>query len=362
MARKKKTLPTRKNGQYEVKQVVGTDIYGNPIRKSFYSSVSKEKAEEKARQYIVEKEVANQTGMGFLSKNTTFSEWANIWLETYKKPDVDERTYIDTYRNIIVNHLIPYFGNFILSDIKPINVKMFYGVKKRMSKSMLSKMRLCLNGIFNTAVDNDLCYKNPSRGIIPVSQKEKAVKKVYSDEEIHIVCEIAKFRMPEVIILLETGLRRGELLGLTWNDIDFKNKILDVNKSVADKKGGGVTINRPKCQSYRKIPLSDKAIATLRRLKQEDEYIFPAKTGGPYSPRRWSEKLGKFMASLPEDIQRLSPHELRHTYGTRLRREGVDIYTIQKIMGHKDINVTSGIYVHNEIDALRNALNNKSII
>lgn len=359
MPRKKKEAPNRKDNLYEVKVTVGKKIDGTPIRKSFYSSISKDDAREKANQYKIEKEVANRTGAGFIDKNITFTQWAYQWLETYKKSDVDENTYVDTYLNIVKNHLCPYFKDINLYDIKPIHIKKFYSSKSHMSASMLSKMKLCLNAIFETAIDNDLCFKNPAKGITYVSKKEKKIKKVYSDIELNFVKNFFYNEMPEVILILETGLRCGEMLGLMWNDIDFKNQTLSVNRSIARKKGGGTKIRPPKWNSYREIPLSNQAYKILKQLyknKNENIYVFSKDCKNPQNPKTWSDKLKKYMKQLPPNIPILSPHELRHTYGTYLRRHGVDIYTIQKIMGHKDIQMTTEIYVHNEIDILKKSM------
>ena len=94
-------------------------------------------------------------------------------------------------------------------------------------------------------------------------------------------------------------------------------------------------------------------------LPHDSLYLFPNQNGEPHSPNSWSQKLGRCMHRLNEahpEVPILTAHELRHTYGTYLRRHGADIYTIQKLLGHKDINVTAEIYVHNEIDTLRNVL------
>ena len=154
-------------------------------------------------------------------------------------------------------------------------------------------------------------------------------------------------------------MRRGELLGLSSQDINVVHKALSVNRSIADKQGSGVLINPPKWESYRTNPLSDRAITILKWRCQSSGYLFPGWDGRPQHPDTWSQCLKRFMIALNRDypeIPMLTAHELRHTYGTRLRRAGVDIYTIQKIMGHKDIKMTSEIYVHNEIDTLREAL------
>lgn len=302
-------------------------------------------------------EVANRTGVGFIPKDITFSEWAVKWMETYKKPDVSENTYQISYSIPIHKHIIPYFHKVYLTDIKPINIKSFYTKKQHLSKSMLSKIQICLNGIFESAIDNELCAKNPCRGISYKSLATKYEKKVYTDNEILIVEKLAKDVMPEVIILLETGLRRGELLGLTWDDVDLKAKTITVNRSIRYQKGcpHGVECP-PKKESYRTNPLSQQAVQTFKSLKKSSKYIFAKEDGMPYLPHNWSNKLKEFMHTLPPEIPHLTAHELRHTYGTYLRRHGVDIYTIQKIMGHKDIQMTTEIYVHNEIDTLKTAL------
>lgn len=357
MARKKKEAPNRKNNLYEIKITVGKKFDGTPIRKSFYSRISKEDAREKANQYKIEKEVANRTGTGFIDRNVTFAEWAYQWLETYKKPDIDENTYLYTYKCTIYKHLIPYFGSIQLNDIKPVDIKSFYLTKNHMSESRLSKMQICLNGIFETAIDNDLCCKNPAKKIKFTSLQRKKERKVYTDDEISVVKKFFYSRLPEVVLLLETGLRRGELLGLKWKDIDIEQKTLSVNCSIAEKYGGGITINPPKWNSYRTIPLSDTAIQLLKSLKTEKEgYLFPNYNNAPQSSNTWSQKLNRYMKELPPSIPILTAHEIRHTYGTYLRRHGVDIYTIQKLLGHKNISVTSEIYVHNEMETLRTAL------
>lgn len=344
MARPKKEKPNRADGLYEVKITIGKKLDGSLIRKSFYSSISKDDAKRQADEYKIQSEVANRTGVGFVNKNATFNDWALTWLEKYKKPDVNTNTYRFTYENTVKNHLIPYFGSVGLTDIKPIDCKEFFATKNHLSESMLEKMLMCLNGIFSAAIENDLCYKNPASNITYSTTHIKANKKVYSDEQIEIVKEFATVKMPEVILLLETGLRRGELLGLRVEDIDFKEQTISVNRSIADIKGG-TKIMPPKWDSYRTNPLSRRAIDVLQQSGCKAGYIFPAIDNiSPQSPNTWSQKLKRFMiemSSAHPSVPVLSAHELRHTYGTKLRRDGVDIFTIQKIMGHKDIKITT---------------------
>lgn len=361
MARPKKEKPNRADGLYEIKVTIGKKLDGSLIRKSFYSSISKEDAKRQAAEYKIESEVVNRTGIGYVYKDASFGEWALTWLEKYKKPDVNINTYRFTYENTVKKHLIPYFGAAKLTDIKPIDCKEFFASKNDLSESMLEKMLMCLNGIFNAAIENDLCYKNPARNITYSTNHTKADKKVYSDEQIKIVEDFAANRMPEVILLLETGLRRGELLGLRAEDFDLKEQTISVNRSIADIKGG-TKVMPPKWNSYRTNPLSRRVLEVLEQNRCRGGYIFPGVDGmTPQSPNTWSQKLKRFMNEMSTanpSVPVLSAHELRHTYGTKLRRDGIDIFTIQKIMGHKDIKITTEVYVKNELETLKKAMAN----
>ena len=365
MGRPKKEKPNRADGLYEIKITIGKTLEGKYVRKSFYSSVSKDDARRQAEEWKIVQAVSQQTGEIFVEKEMPFSRWAARWLETYKKPKVSANTYRLTYQNTVEKHLVPYFGQALLTDIRPIDIEQFYSTKSGKSQSMLDKMSLCLNGIFESAMENDLCAKNPARNVHPVSKSSKRPKTALTDAQI---TELEEYAQQEgrwdVILLLETGMRRGELLGLRREDIDWDAQSYTVNRSVADRKGGGTEIRPPKWGSCRTNPLSEKAFWILQRIAQSPGYLFPGTDGEPQSPNTWSQGLARFMKHAREaypSIPAVTAHELRHTYGTALRRKGVDIYTIQKIMGHRDITVTAEIYVHNELDVLRKALEENSV-
>lgn len=359
MARPKKQAPNHPTGMYEYKATIGKTFDGKPIRKSFYSSKNIAEAKLKASNYILDKEVAERTGETFIQHEYTFGEWAMRWLIVYKKPHVTENTYITTYHTTVVKHIIPYFGAAKITDIRNIDIQHFFDIKQQTSsESLLHKLKICLSGIFESAVDNDLCYKNPVKNISTTSQVDKNEKHIYTDEQLKIARDFFYNDMPETFLLLETGLRRGEMLGLMWKDIDFKEKTISVNRSIAEKKGGGVSIMPPKWDSYRTIPISDKLCEMLSNLPRNNVYVFPNINGNIAVPHNWSQKLKRHMGALNRQyphMPMLTAHELRHTRGTELRRNGVDIYTIQKLMGHKDINVTSNIYVHDDVATTRKA-------
>ncbi len=363
MARPKKDSKTgkRKDEQYEYKGFIGTTVDGRPKRKSFYSPISLDDAKSKHAQFLVDKKAAEITGTVFVEKGVTFAEWAERWLLVYKKPNVDENTYLYTYENTVRVHLIPYFKNADLRSIQPLSIQKFFSEKASYSESMLDKFHMCLVSIFDAAIENDLCYKNPakSKTVSVVSSYVKTPKRVFTPEQLDVVRE--RCSMPQIVCALGSGMRPGEICGLMWTDIDLKNRTYSVNRSIADVKGGGITINPPKWKGYRTNPFEvvDDFYNLLVELNKEKKsvYVFPDDDGGAMSPRKLRDRIkSHFSKTLPSDFPVLTPHELRHTYGTNLYRRGVDIYAIQKIMGHKDIKMTTELYVHNEVDNLKRAL------
>lgn len=361
MPRSKKK-PNRPNGMFEYKATVGRNFDGAAIRKSFYSSTSYADAKAKAEKYKLEQEIIMRTGVTEeTADNISFAEWSKKWLEVYKKPYVTANTYRLTYENFVIKHLVPYFGRSRLKNIRSIDIQNFFDKNcKKMSQSSLDKLHLCLFGIFDKAIDNDLIYKNPVKNIIYKSAVTKSDKLVWTDEQIETAKGYFKDCVPEVVLMLDTGVRRGEALALMWDDIDFSKNTLSVRRSVADHHGGGADIMPPKKESYRTIPIPQSLSDLLQGLPKTSEYIFPDKDGGVQLPHSFSKRLAAAMKDfhkLHEDIPILTAHELRHTRGTQLRRNGADIYTIQKIMGHKDINVTANTYVHNDVETTRKAAN-----
>ena len=366
MARpRKKTAKVRKDGNFEAKVTIGKDMNGKPIRKSFYSSVSVADAKRKGEEHRIQREIDARSGVLLVDKKMTFGEWAEVWLETYKKPHVTKGTFELTYIFPLRSHVLPHFGNADMMEIRNADIQAFISKKSHLSESSLKKMILAMSQIFDAAIDNDLCYKNPCKKIKIRSEYESEARRHYNDEEIKIVCEHT--RMPEIIVMLKTGLRRGEILGLMWSDIDFDECTISVRRSVANvpNKGEQLTeILPPKKNSYRTIPISADLAKIISRIQKKSMYIFPDMSGNIYNPNSWSSKFRREMKRLYEvtGVRPLRAHELRHTAGTALSRHGVDVFTIQKILGHKDIMMTTNLYVHDEVERLRSAMQKANVI
>ena len=349
---------SRADGLYEYKATIGRDVLGHPIRKSFYSSKSRLDAKRKAETYKQELENPSYT-----PASATFATWARRWLETYKRPFVTANTYKLTYENIVEKHLIPFFGETPLPAILPISITEYFATKKECSTDRLKHMHSILSAIFAAAIENDLCYKNPVAHIKFTSDAQPKTNTIYTDEQIVKVKQYMRHRMPDIVLMLETGIRRGELCGLMWADYDKENRTLSINRSIAVDENR-ISEQPPKWGSYRIIPLSAEAAAIIENQHNDSLYIFPNRFGEPHNPNSWSQKFKRHMAAMTKEtgLPPARPHDLRKTCGTALRRKGIDIYTIQKMLGHRDIHVTTEVYVANETEVLRNKLREKGVV
>lgn len=383
MPSKPKTKRQTRQNLVEVKITIGHGIDGQRIQKSFYAS-GKREAKAKAEAYLEAQK------KGSLVENVTdFTSWAKMWLIQYKKGKVKDTTYQYTFVNSVNKHLIPYFGQMRLSDIKPIDVQKFFNEKsKSHSKESIKKMRMCIDGIFRTAIENDLCVKNPvtkDTKIPDDDMEDFSAKRTYTQAQRDQILEFAKTHRfgLDITVLLKTGMRRGELLGLRWEDVDYENSVIYIRRAAADVKDEdtgewSVVVDKPKTpQSIRPIPVDKELLEMIKQKPQkiivgqnihkkisgkeiDTEYIFYDRYGKASSPNNWMHRRYRvFMSDLKAaypDMPILNPHELRHTVATLWKDDGVDVYSISKLGGWADLDMIAKRYAHNNIDALKKAL------
>ena len=343
MPRPKKT--NRKDDRYEIKREVGRDCDGNAIRRSFYGK-DKEEAEEKYRQFKLNAEKREAE-----KKRMLFNLWVEKWLYTYKEPDVKPTTFISTYERPCKNYIIPYFKDVIIQDISQMDVKAFLNSLSDRSQSLIDKVIICLRGIFETAIDNDILTKNPCRNVTAKSKAQKEKKRTYDKESADKLCSSNHKYAILVHILLKMGLRCSELCGLRWQDIDLDNGTMYIRQALTSE-GSQTFIGPPKSQnSVRKLIIPADLLCRLQAEKNSDEEYIAMLNGRHITPNHFADRqLEAFYNAMkvpPE--QRLSPHELRHTCGTLLYKETKDIYFVSRFLGHSDIGITTKIYVHSEM-------------
>ena len=380
----RKKASKRSDDRYEYKIDLGRKFNGEPNRKSFYSTKSMLDAKRKAEAWKLEHAVAEQLGERLVDTEMLFSTWARRWLIDYKKGTVKANTYHNNYAAPTENHLIPYFGSVPLHVIKPLDVRTFF---KRCSKTMAldtqKKLRVCLSQIFEAAIENDLCTKNPvTKTLKLTSEIPPSVKQTWSQEQYDAALKFAKEKNRiDIITLMKTGLTRSELLGLKFSDAEFDKSILHVRQGVAYVKGddGWETVVDGLKNKYRERTLPiDKELCILLaarprtiyyggnvrrgipKIRVEPEFIFHNSRGGTFEPNNWTHRVFEpFMKELhasDPSIPILTPHELRHTRATLWYDQGVDLFTISRMMGHVDLRMEKRIYVHDNVEQMRSAL------
>ena len=341
MPRPKKS--NRSDGRYEIRRVIARDANNNPISKSFYGK-NKDEALKKYADYMEDAERREKE-----KERMDFSSWVEKWLYVYKEPDVKPTTFVTTYERPCKNYILPYFKDRVLQEITQLEIKAFLNTLTEKSQSLIDKIVICLRGIFESAIDNDLIGKNPCRNISIKSKAEKKAKRTYDRNTADRLCAVNHPYTLFVHILLRMGLRCSELCGLRWEDINFATGTMSITQALTAE-SGRVFIDEPKSKnSKRTLPIPEDL---LQRLSQSKSEGYIAMNGKRHmTPEHFNERqLEVFynFLDIPREL-RLTAHELRHTCGTLLYDETKDIYHVSRFLGHSDIGITTKIYVHSEM-------------
>ena len=299
--------------------------------------------------------------------NMLFSDYMLEWLENIK-PKVVQSTYIG-YEQVIKGRLCPYFKSkkIKLIDLRPRDIQDFinYLYKQRLKGSTIAHYTSNMNTALKEAVIAEIIPSNPMDRIESV-KKEVYIPEFYTDNELLDLIEVIKAQDLELPLTLGIiyGLRREEILGLTWNAIDFKNKSITIRKTVGRGKYDGVTQflikDIPKNKSsYRTLPMFDFIADSLKKYKEKyklNEKIFGNTYITDYKDFICLMDNGElvkpdyvdrtFSRILKENgFRHIRLHDLRHSCATLLLRNGVPLPEIQKWLGHSNI-ITTQRYSH----------------
>lgn len=288
------------------------------------------------------------------------NEWLDIWLNKYTKHAVKLRTY-DRYRYIIDKHINPKLGNYELDDLSPVILQDFV-LGELESGNLNTQGPLANNsviGIVNVlksslaeAKDLEVTSKDYSGKIkLPMStEKPVTAFERHEQEKLEKYCLQAKNNYIGIVICLYTGIRLGELLALTWDDIDFSTGLMSINKTAYRIKQNGVpqiVVDQPKTKnSKRIIPLPKQLIEILKKIKKNSKsiYVLSTRSGGMVGTRAYQKTFERILNKL--EIPYKNFHSLRHTFATRAIEMGMDVKTLSEILGHKNPVVTLTRYTH----------------
>ena len=372
------SIEKRGKNSYRLTVSEGFDLDGKPMihRKTVHGT--KKDAEVELAKFVTEV----QNGLVIDGKSLKFSEFTEIWKRDYASKELAPSTY-KRYCRMLETRLLPYFGHFYINKIKPTDIMKFYDLlekdtqlvrkkgnngsktKKPLSgKTILEHHRL-LRAMLHKAVYWQLIVANPAERVQPPKAR-KPKRRSYDDEQTKILLENleqlsiedTKYKVA-IILTVFTGVRLGELMGLEWQDVDFKNGIISINRSSQYLADMGVFTKVPKTESsIREIAIPEFIISLLEEYKlwyeeQKSIYgelwtnsdrLFVQADGKPMHPSTISKWFVKYVGQIGLPV--INFHGLRHTNASLLVAQNVDIAVVSARLGYAQISTTLDFYVH----------------
>lgn len=290
-------------------------------------------------------------------------DWSDEWLAVYVKNRVKLRTY-QKYQQILNSHILPSIGDMELQFVKAHDIQQLIYVElaenKKLAGNTINIALAVLKGLFASAEDEELILKNPCTRIKRVAVDEKHIEVFTLREQRKLeygVRQDGRLRMFGILISLYTGLRLGELLALTWSDVDFVRNTLAINKTKTSYCVDANGYTKPKTKSsVRLIPIPPNVVAMLRLMKKHSTCQWVVEyNGNPIHERGYQalfERLQRRLGIRPRGF-----HALRHTFATRAMECGTDCKTLSELMGHANAMITINRYTHSLMDTKRKAIN-----
>jgi len=357
------TISQRPDGTWWARISLGKDENGKQRRRAFYGKTRKE-VQQKLTAAL------NEVNLGAYIEPSklTVAQWMDIWLKEYKYNTVKSQTYAD-YCSLDKCNIRPKLGAVRLKDLRKDMVQRFVNEmsERGLSPSTTERVLRVLSGALKEAVESELISKNPATGITSPKGIRLERRVLTKDEQLRFI-EAAKLdeRGEIFILMLGTGMRIGETLALTWDDVSFDNAEIRVTKTLVENscnthgiRKRSVTFGTPKTKaSYRTIPLLPQLVEMLRQLQSKQKSCM-REMGGAFDDHNlvFCSRFGNVLYGVDmnkrlkriaekEGISGLHTHCLRHTFATRGLENGVPLKVMQEILGHADLSMTADLYTH----------------
>ncbi|MCI8740802.1 MAG: site-specific integrase [Oscillibacter sp.] len=348
------SIRKRKDGRWEGRYTAGRDpVTGKVIYKNV---LGKAQAEVKAK---FKAAIEKSSSLATTTERYTTGQCLDVWIENYAKLQVRASSH-KTYQGFIENHIKPALGDIPLEKLTATELQRLYkyllengrlecmesrNKPKGFSVETVRNINQMISSALNCAVEQRLISSNPTNGCV-LPKLERKEMKILPPESLGTFFEEARrsgvFEL--YYIDLATDLRRGELLGLKWSDIDLDKGIIHVRRQVLRQNGEVVEAPLKTKNSYRNIAIGADAIKVLKGMEQKDEYVFPSPFGGPMSPDSVLHMLQRVLKRA--GLERIRFHDLRHTFSVLALQNGVDVKTLSAMLGHYSAGFTLDTYAH----------------
>lgn len=371
MAKRRKpgegSLSKRKDGRWEARVVVSYDEKGMPKTQNV-TTVSKAKCLEKLEKLKAE--------LGTVTKKTTptmsFGEWMDLWYQTYCKNTLKESTQA-TYEQRIYKQIIPKLGHIPLNQLNAGTLEKFYAQLKSngrlvrrdiygpgLANSVIRSIHAHCRAALDKAVAEKLIRQNPAIGCKLPSKKSAEIKILTPEAMQKLLFQAQIEGFYEMFMLdLATGLRRGEIVGLQWKDIDFEAGTLSITKQIRYVKGK-LVIAPPKTKaSERTIILPPPILEMLAEYRKTVDYsiwLFPSpvkKEDVPRDPSACRKALARILKRA--ECEHVPFHAMRHTFASNAFHYGMDVKTLASAIGHESVDTTLNVYAHSSEQMKRDA-------
>ena len=361
MAKRRKrgdgSVSLRKDGRWEGRVVIGYDDKGLPVTKNVLAKTKPDCITKlKALRDSIQAPAPDQPKPGIL-----LSDWLDLWYQSYKKSNLRPNTQM-SYERRIYQHIIPALGSIQMDKLTTNDIQQFYAKLKQGGRLLRSELygeglsdqtvrgvHTTLHAALDKAVSEKLLFRNPADGCRLPSAKAREMQ-VLSPEEIQRLLIQAKEDSCFELLLLElsTGLRRGEICALQWDDLNLRTGELWIERQVHRVKGKLVT-SPPKTKAgNRSVILPAPVLNVLKAYKEtmSSRWMFPSPVSedSPRDPAAVRKRLQTVLERA--ECKKIRFHDLRHTFSTVALEHGMDIKTLSTIIGHVSSSTTLNIYAH----------------
>lgn len=350
----------RKDGTWQ-----GSISFFDPVKNVRKRPTVYGKTRKEVQMKLQELQAQRNAGLNIAPDKITLGEWIKRWLQDYAKANMRTGTW-EGYQTNFKNHINPVLGNILLTKLTTNDLQKFYNQKlengrkdgKGLSIRTVKLIHVVIHASLKQAHKEGMVLRNVSEFVRLPADTKKEVKPLSPEQITSFLSAIREDKLyPAFALELSTGLRRGELLGLQWKDIDMQTGKCQIRRSLVKNVSNTIDINEPKTKTSKRIVIIPENVLDILeahrdrqeqdKIKEgylENDWVFCTEEGKPLSPRNFTRKFDRLLEKAK--MEHIPFHALRHSVATALLVNGVNLKVVSAQLGHADIRVTADTYSH----------------